>query len=97
VAHGFLDLRTANGALLASGDLLQVPRGRGIESRTVFSFPDSSLFEETVSFTQDGVFALQAYHLVQRGPAFADDLDASLSANGRYIVKTKSHRDGRSI
>jgi hypothetical protein len=95
VAHGFLDLRTADGALLANGDLLQVPGDHGIESRMIFLFPDSSLFEETVSFTQHGVFALQSYHLVQRGPAFAADLDASLSANGHYVVKAKSHRDGK--
>ena len=83
------------GVLLANGDLLQVPGDHGIESLMIFLFPDSSLFEETVSFTQHGVFALQSYHLVQRGPAFADDLDASLSADARYLVKAKSHRDGK--
>lgn len=95
MVHGFLDLHTAGGALLANGDLLQIPRQGGIESRMIFHFPDSSLFEETVTFTQVGVFALQSYHLVQRGPAFAADLDASLSADGHYVVKTRSHRDDK--
>ncbi len=92
--HGFLELRTAAGALLANGDLLQVPGDSGVESRLVFHFPDSSLFEETVRFTQHGVFALQQYHLVQRGPAFANDLEVTLSRSGQYVVTTKAHKDG---
>lgn len=93
--HGFLELRTVDGALLASGDLLQVPTDRAVESRMIFRFADSSRFEETVSFTQHGVFALQSYHLVQGGPAFAADLDASLTASGQYVVKSRSHKDGK--
>ena len=73
-AHGFLELRTAAGALLAHGDVLQAGRGQEIESRMVFHFADASVFEETVTFTQHGVFTMQTYHLVQSGPAFADDL-----------------------
>jgi hypothetical protein len=92
--HGFLELRTAAGALLAHGDLLQVPRDRGMESRLVFHFPNGSVFEETVMYTQQNVFTLHSYHLVQRGPAFVDDLDATLSRSGQWVVKTKSHKDG---
>ena len=94
MVHGFLELRTADGTLAANGDLLQVPDKGGIESRMIFRFPDSSLFSETVSFTQHRVFALRSYHLVQQGPAFTDDLDASLSADGHYLVKARRHRDG---
>jgi hypothetical protein len=93
--HGFLALRTAAGALLAHGDLLQVARDRGVERRMVFHFPDASVFEEAVTFTQHGVFTMQSYHLVQSGPAFADDLEVTLSRSGQYVVKTKSHKDGR--
>lgn len=93
--HGFLALRTAAGALLAHGDLLQVVRNGGIESRMVFHFPNASVFEETVTFTQHHVFTMQSYHLVQSGPAFADDIEVSLSRSGQYVVKTRSHEDGR--
>lgn len=92
--HGFLELRGEAGAIIAHGDLLQIPRDRGVESRMVFHFADSSVFEETVNFTQRGVFEMQSYHLVQSGPAFAKDLDAALSRNGQYVVKTRSHRNG---
>lgn len=93
--HGFLELRTAADSLLAHGDLLQVHRDSGIESRLVFHFADSSVFTETVTFTQRGVFTMQSYHLVQSGPAFAEDLEVALSRSGQYVVKTKSHKDGR--
>ena len=94
VVHGFLELRNEAGAIIAHGDLLQVPRDRGVESRMVFHFADSSVFEEEVTFTQRGTFAMQRYHLVQSGPAFADDLEVALAGNGQYVVKTRSHRNG---
>lgn len=94
--HGFFVLRTVNGALIASGDLLQVGRGGEVESRMVFRFKDGSVFDETVVFTQQRVFTLQSYRLVQRGPVFPEDTEISLQgASGKYYVKTKSHKDGR--
>jgi hypothetical protein len=96
VTHGFLMLRTVDGNPIATGDLLQNGRGGKIESRMTFRFKDGSLFDETVVFTQQRVFALQSYHLVQRGPAFAEDTEISLQReSGKYYVKTKSHKDGR--
>lgn len=94
--HGFVELRTAAGAVLAQGDLLQVARADTVESRLVFHFTDSSVFEETVSFTQHDVFTMQHYHLVQRGPVFNDDLDATLTGSGQYAVTAGSHKDGKS-
>lgn len=93
--HGFLELRTAADSLLAYGDLYQIPGDSAIESRLVFYFPDSSVFKETVTFTQHGVFSMQRYRLEQRGRAFAQDLDVDLSRDGQYRVTTKSHKDGR--
>src|SRR5438034_686925 len=75
--HGFLILHTANGPLLASGDLLQVDRGGEIESRMVFRFKDGSVFDERVMFTQQRVFTMQIYRLVQRGPTFPKDTEIS--------------------
>lgn len=93
--HGFLELRTADGPLVAHGDLLQTVRDGAIESRMVFHFPDSSFFQETVTFSQHDVFTMLSYRLVQGGPSFDDDLDASLTRAGDYVVKTKSHKDGK--
>ena len=92
--HGFLQLQDGRGVRIASGDLLQLPAGRSIESTMTFRFADRSYFEESVTFTQQRVFALQKYHLVQRGRSFARDLDATLWSDGHYVVKSTSHDDG---
>jgi hypothetical protein len=96
VTHGFLVLRSADGPLIASGDLLQVGRGGEVESRMVFRFKDGSMFDERVVFAQRRVFSLQSYRLVQHGPAFTEDSEILLEqASGKYRVKTKARKDGR--
>lgn len=92
--HGFLRLRDAAGTAIADGDLLQVPRRAGLDSRMVFHFRDGSLFDERVVFTQRGVFRMERYSLVQRGPAFREDLEVTLAASGAWSVKTRSRADG---
>jgi hypothetical protein len=93
--HGFLDLRSQSGDLLGRGDLLQAPRDSDVKIELVFHLADSSLFHETVTYTQAKVFRLESYHLVQRGKAFEQDLDATFSRDGKYVVKTTSHKDGK--
>jgi hypothetical protein len=93
--HGFLELTTQSGALLAHGDLFQLVGPEGVASRMVFKFSDGSVFEEAVTFTEQDVFAMKTYHLVESGPAFANDLDATLSRTGAYVVKSKSRKDDR--
>jgi hypothetical protein len=96
VTHGFLLLRTTDNVLIASGDLLQVARGVEVESRMVFRFLDGSVWDEIVVFTQERVFTMQSYRLVQSGSAFPEDSEISLErASGKYRVKTKTHKDGR--
>lgn len=92
--HGFLELRNSAGAIIAHGDLLQRPVGTGITAILRLRFLDGSFFEESSDFTQHDVFGLQRYHLVQRGPAFEHDLDATLSRTGRYHVLARAHKDG---
>ena len=95
VGHAFLLLRTLDGIQIASGEMLQVIQDRSVENRMTFTFQDGSLLDETVVFTQDGVFAMQRYDLVQRGPAFAEDSVISLNRiSGEYSVTTTGHEDG---
>jgi hypothetical protein len=96
VTHGFLTLRSSAGDLLAEGDLLQVVRAEGVDSRLVFRFKDGSLHDETVVFTQSKVFTLVSYRLVQRGPSFPEEVEIAVDrerdGKGRY--KAKSRRAG---
>src|SRR5207244_1055776 len=89
VAHGFLALRTPEGGFVASGDLLQVVRRGAVESRMLFRFKDGSMLDETVVFSQERVFTLLSYHLLQKGPMFSEDTEISMERKtGKYRVKT---------
>jgi len=94
--HGFVVLRTVEGAQLAQGDLIQVARGGAVESHMILRFDDGSLFHESVVFTQTGVFTMQSYRSLQRGPSFPEDTEISLErATGAYRVRTRDHKGGR--
>lgn len=89
VTHGLLALRTTSGVTVAFGDLVQMPLGDRVESRMTFHFKDGSLYDETVTFSQQQVFSLIAYRLVQRGPSFPEAVDVSLDRkSARYTIRS---------
>jgi hypothetical protein len=79
--HGFLVLRTPDGAPIADGDLIQSSRGGKVTSRLIFHFKDGSLQDETTVFSQNGRFQLLSDHLVQKGPSFPRQIDSSLDGS----------------
>jgi hypothetical protein len=88
LVHGFLVLRTTDGAIVANGDLIQRAAGTRVTSRLVFRFRDGSVRDETTVFTQRGQFHLESDHLVQKGPTFEQPLDMTIDrASGRVVVK----------
>jgi hypothetical protein len=96
VTRAFPSLRSTTGERLAAGDLAQYVEGDRVVSRLTFRFHDGSLYDETVAFTQRGVFRLAAYHLVQRGPSFPEALDASFEReSGRYEVRYREEPNAR--
>jgi len=96
ITHGFLALRTPDGALIAAGDLAQVARRGAVETRTVFHFKDGSLWDETVVYTQERVFMLQSYRLLQKGPTFPEDSEVSLEREAaKYRVKTTARNGAK--
>lgn len=64
LVHGFLSLRSPDGKIIASGDLIQNARGDRVTSRLVFHFRDGSTHDETAVFSQRGQFLLLSDHLV---------------------------------
>ncbi len=94
VTHGFPVMRSLDGERLASGDLTQVARGPVVESRLVFRFRDGSVYDETVVFSQREVFVLERYRLVQQGPTFPENIEATLDRiSGRYDVRYRADDD----
>jgi hypothetical protein len=86
--HGFLALRTMDGAAIADGDLIQTPHGDRITVRIVFHFKDGSTHDDTAVYLQRQQFQLLSDHLVQKGPVFPRQMDMTIdAASGKVIVR----------
>jgi len=95
IVHGFLVLRTLDGAPIADGDLIQTSRGSRVTARLVFHFKDGSLHDETAVFSQARQFHLVSDHLVQNGPSFPTPMDMTItSSTGRVTVRYRD-KDGQ--
>jgi hypothetical protein len=98
LVHGFLSLRSPEGRVVATGDLIQNARGTRVTSRLVFHFNDGSVQDETAVFSQRGHFELISDHLVQRGPTFARPLDMTIDhPTGHVIVRYKNEQGEEKI
>jgi hypothetical protein len=88
LVHGFLVLSTMDGVAIAVGDLTQLAHGDQVTSQLAFRFKDGSRQEETTVFSQRGNFRLISYHLMQKGPAFKNASDLSVTcATGQVTVR----------
>ena len=86
-SHGFVDF-FAGVNRIASGELVQFARDRArLENRLTIWFDDGSFYEETLTFSQERVFRLHTYHLVQRGPAFPEAVEVSFEDSGTYEAR----------
>ncbi|WP_447979106.1 hypothetical protein [Candidatus Nitrospira bockiana] len=91
VTQGFLVIRSLDGRTLGQGELRQTAAGKDrLVSRLVFHFHDGSLHDETVVFSQEKVFRLLRYSLVQEGPSFPSSLSISIDREtGEYRVRSR--------
>lgn len=79
VTHGYLAVHSVTGETVGHGEIVQVVKDGGlVESRLIFRFKDGSLHDEYVVFSQRRVFTMTSYHLIQHGPSFPEQLDASI-------------------
>jgi hypothetical protein len=97
VTHGFLLVRSLAGEILGQGEMTQVVKeGDLVESHLVFNFKDGSLHDEKVTFSQQRVFTMLRYHLVQSGPSFPDQIEVSIDrSTAEYKVRSKTGEDGK--
>ncbi|MGB9257075.1 MAG: hypothetical protein WCC25_19700, partial [Candidatus Korobacteraceae bacterium] len=54
--HAFLEVRSEDGQVIASGDTFQVMQGNRVKLRTLFQFKDGSIDDETTVFSQRRTF-----------------------------------------
>jgi hypothetical protein len=93
--RGFLVLRSLDGTAIAYGEVSQKPAGNVIGCRTILRFKDGSLYDESATFSQRGVFRLEGYRLVQHGPSYPT-LEVSFDRkSGQYKARSQAEKDGK--
>lgn len=92
--RGFLAIRTPQGERIGHGELIQKPRGDEIDSRLLLQFKDGSVHDEVTTYSQRGVFRLEAYRLTQRGPVFPGAEISFDRKSGRYQAKRRERAGG---
>jgi hypothetical protein len=91
--RGLLVLTTTDGQAIAHGELVQRPHGSRVDSRLSLAFLDGSVWDEHVTFSQDRVFRLETYKLVQRGPSFPTSEIEFDRRDGRFKARTQTRKD----
>jgi hypothetical protein len=86
LVHGFLALRSVDGAVLAEGDQTQYVRDGRVTSRLLLKFRDGSVNDETVVYTQDKVFRMVSYRLIQKGSSFPTPIELSIDAKTGMVA-----------
>jgi hypothetical protein len=93
--HGFLEMRSPDGQVLASGDSIQVVRGAQVTTHTLFTFKDGSVDDETTVFTQTKIFHLITDHHIQKGPAFPHPMDILIDTRTGQVTVRSTGKDGK--
>ena len=93
--HGFLELRSDGGNVVASGDSLQSVRGDRITAQTIFHFKDGSVDDETTVYTQHRTFHLISDRHVQKGPSFPHPMDVMIDAGSGMVTVRSTDKDGK--
>src|SRR5438309_10320297 len=97
VAHGYFIVRSLAGETIGQGELTQVLKEENlVESQVVIHFKDGSLYDEKVAFSQQRVFTMLRYHLIQRGPSFPEQIDVLIDrGTAEYKVRSQAGKDGK--
>ena len=97
VAHGYFIVRSLAGETIGQGELTQVLKDENlVESQVVIHFKDGSLYDEKVAFSQQRVFTMLRYHLIQRGPSFPEQIDVLIDrGTAEYKVRSQAGKDGK--
>jgi hypothetical protein len=86
VSHRFPVIRSLDGKILATGEVIQVADGNKVTTEMVFHFKDGSLYEEKTVFSQDHTFRLLSDHLIQKGPFFPHPIDIVIDCSKNEIT-----------
>jgi len=83
--HGFVILRDTAGAILASGEVTQVPSKQRITLHVVFHFRDGSIDDETTLYSQGETIRLISDRHIQRGKSFPHPSDVMIDVASQQV------------
>jgi hypothetical protein len=93
--HGFLELRSDEGGVVASGDIIQVVHGDRVTAQTIFHFKDGSIDDETAVYSQGHSLRLISDHRIQKGPSFPHPMDILIEARTGQVTIRYPGKDGQ--
>jgi hypothetical protein len=93
--HGFFELRSDDGRVLASGDSIQVAHGDQVTAHVVFRFKDGSIDDETTIYTQHRSLRLFSDHRIQKGPFFPHPMDVLIDCRKNQVTVRSAGKDGK--
>jgi hypothetical protein len=93
--HGFLALRSQEGHLLATGDLIETVHGDRVTAHLVYRFKDGSIDDETTVYSQRGTFRLITDHHIQKGPSYSHPMDMTIDARRGSVTSRSVGKDGK--
>lgn len=98
--HGFLLVKSAQGKVIAVGDVVQMVEGTRVHSQLLFRFRDGSTDDESTVFLQKDVLRLVSDHHVQKGPSFPAPLNVTIDVPAAEVTwqeakggKIEVHKD----
>jgi hypothetical protein len=95
--HGFLELLSPDGQVVAFGDSTQVVHGDEVTAETLFTFKDGSIDDETTVYTQHRSFQLISDHHVQKGPFFPHPTEVFVDARTGQVSTRTTGKDGKEV
>lgn len=95
ISNGFLALSALDGKRIADGDLEQKAQGDHVTATLIFKFKDGSYFDETTTYSQRDTFRVLTDHVLQRGPSFQPQMEASLDATSGRVTIRISDKNGK--
>jgi hypothetical protein len=93
--HGFLQIHSEDGHIVASGDSVQTVHGSQVTTHTLFTFKDGSIDDETTVFSQRGVYRLITDYHLQKGPSFPHPMDVLIDTRSRQVTVRSTGKDGK--
>ncbi|MGA2907323.1 MAG: hypothetical protein ABSE36_06455 [Terracidiphilus sp.] len=92
--HGFLEMRSPDGRVVATGDIIQSVHDDHVTLQTIFNFKDGSSDDETTVFSERHTFQFISDHHIQKGPFFPHPLDVLIDGRSGEVTTRTTGTDG---